>query len=518
MDEITRESASECTYCLHFDLGLSELSKNKIQRSLKRQTVGQRNLILNDFVDSGQKNSPQICLFVSADIVFEPYFLEVLEKNFHFEDCQVVYSDYKWVKPLNSEARSNILLPDWSPERFLSTDYIGSAIAVISSCLPSDMLSHHELTRSKVTSLIINETLNVSHDHSFGYLQYGLDVANCISLEQLVNSLPANRSKTVALQSKIGSFEISNKEYAPELISIVIPTRGTVRHGAKSMVAECIESIGKQDIGSRKIEVVVVYDTKADTRYVSSLSSLSTESLSVVTVPYANDFNFAEKCNIGASQSSGEVIIFQNDDTLWLGKSGLLELAGCASLPNIGAAGAKLFFEDGSLQHAGFMIKNGGVGHAYFRDVAAIGPCGDIVTTHEVMGVTGACLAQTRSMWMKSGGWDESLPGSYNDVDYCFRIRAQGYSILQVNSAELTHFESISRDPKLKPFELETIQRRWHKDLSNERFMRLARDYPIRRVPGNVIVVYFNYGIEILRRDGLGAFFQTVIGFFKKMI
>ncbi len=518
MGKKTRESVSEHAYCLHFDLELSELLKNRILWSLKRQSVGQRNIFVNDFVDSEQKNSQQICLFVSADIVFEPYFLEVLEKNFHFEECQVVYSDYKWVKPLNSDERSNVLLPDWSPERFLSTDYIGSVIAVRRECFTSDKLAHQQVTRSKVTSFIIQESLNVAHDDSFGYLQYGPDLSEKISQEQIASSLPESRKKTSVSHSKVGSFEISNREYSPDLISIVIPTRGTIRLGSKSMVEECIESISKQYIGARRLEVIVVYDTNADIGYVSNLDSLSTDSLFVIAIPFTSHFNFAKKCNVGARHSTGEVIIFQNDDTLWLGDSGLLELAGCASLPNVGAAGAKLFFEGGTLQHAGFIVKNGGVGHAYFRDIATVGPCGDLVATHEVMGVTGACLAQARKVWSDSGGWDESLPGSYNDVDYCFRIRAQGYSILQVNSSELIHFESISRDPKLKPFELETIQRRWPMDLEREKYMRSACTNPKPRSDENVIVSYFNYGLEILRRDGIGAFFQTVRGFVKKMI
>ena len=516
--EMTNTQPYNLSYCLHFDEEIPESSRERVFQSLKRQTVSDRKLILLDDFHSEELNSSQICLFMTADIVFEPYFLEALEKDFQSEKCQVIYTDYKWVKPLDKDTRSNILLPDWSPERFLSTDYLGSAIAVKSNCLPDERLTHQKLTRSKVTSIIIHENLKVMHDDSFGYLQYGPDLSDQISEEDLINSLPENRKRTSVSKSTLASFDVSNREFSPSLISIVIPTRGTIRRGSKSMVEECIESISQQDVGSRRVEVVVVYDTNTDTDYVSNLSSLASAKLSVVTVPFTSDFNFAEKCNVGARNSTGEVIVFQNDDTLWLGSSGLLELAGCASLPNVGAAGAKLYFEDRSIQHAGFIIKNGGVGHAYFRDIATVGPCGDLAITHEVMGVTGACLAQTRDVWSTSGGWDESLPGSYNDVDYCFRIRAQGYNILQVNSAELIHFESISRDPKLKPFELETINRRWSKDLNREKFMRTARDNKNRRPPGNIIIAYYNYGFEILRRDGIGAFLHTVRGFIKKII
>ena len=85
---------------------------------------------------------------------------------------------------------------------------------------------------------------------------------------------------------------------------------------------------------------------------------------------------------------------YENDDTVWRTSDSLLELAGSAMIKHVGAVGAKLFFENGRLQHGGYILTRGFIGHAYFRDVEGFGPFGDLAITHEVVGVTGACLAQ----------------------------------------------------------------------------------------------------------------------------
>ena len=103
---------------------------------------------------------------------------------------------------------------------------------------------------------------------------------------------------------------------------------------------------------------------------------------------------------------------------------------------------AKLLFENESIQHAGYILREGFVGHAYIKDNDGFGPFGDLESTHEVVGVTGACLAQRKEIWETIGKWNESFPSSYNDVDYCFRITEAGFSILQVNQAKLKHFRN----------------------------------------------------------------------------
>jgi GT2 family glycosyltransferase len=168
----------------------------------------------------------------------------------------------------------------------------------------------------------------------------------------------------------------------------------------------------KQKLENSRVEVIVVFDSDSKLNYLKKLKKLESEKFSISLVSYDPPFNFARKCNIGAQSASGEVILFLNDDTICIDSGALLELAGTAMITEVGAVGAKLLFENESIQHAGYILREGFVGHAYIKDNDGFGPFGDLVSTHEVVGVTGACLAQRKEIWETIGKWNESFPSS----------------------------------------------------------------------------------------------------------
>lgn len=158
-------------------------------------------------------------------------------------------------------------------------------------------------------------------------------------------------------------------------------------------------------------------------------------------------FNFSKMCNMGEKRASGDLILLMNDDIEIIEESWLGRMAGQALLPHVGAVGAKLWYAGTeNIQHAG--ITN-----------LKIGPSHKLVTfpdeedyyfgrnrvTYNVAGVTGACLMVARKKYEELGGLDESLPVSYNDVDFCFRLLEAGYVNVQRNDVILWHHESLSR-------------------------------------------------------------------------
>jgi GT2 family glycosyltransferase len=285
------------------------------------------------------------------------------------------------------------------------------------------------------------------------------------------------------------------------------------------MIIECISSLITQSIGKSKLEVLVVYDTDCNTDYLNKVLKLQSEKVAIKCIGYEPPFNFSKKCNLGASHASGEVVVFLNDDTWWRSSDALLELAGSAMIDGVGAAGAKLFFENGRLQHAGYILRGGFVGHAYFKDVDGYGPFADLIATHEVVGVTGACLAQKRSIWESVGRWDEALPAAYNDVDYCFRIRDSELSILQVNSARLFHYESITRNPTVRPEETKLILDRWQHDFGEEQFFRQAATVPeARYLRGTFFQEYSRYVQTTYKHQGVSGVLMLFVNKIKKFM
>jgi GT2 family glycosyltransferase len=315
-------------------------------------------------------------------------------------------------------------------------------------------------------------------------------------------------------------LKISNSGLAPELISVVIPTRGTKKSiFSNELIVNCVKSLQQQNLDDSKVEVIVVFDSDSKLKYLKKLKKLETDKLSISVVSYDPPFNFAKKCNLGAESASGEVVIFLNDDTLWIAPGSLLELAGSAMIEDVGAVGAKLLFENGRIQHAGYIHREGFVSHAYIKDIDGFGPFGDLVSTHEVVGVTGACLAQRKEIWESIGKWNEDFPASFNDVDYCFRITAADFSILQVNQAKLKHFESVTRNPKVYPRERNLIHQLWGHKFQEEPFFRMAVTKPeMRNVYGNVLIRYVNYARATYRRQGLAGLFGLVVNVARKTL
>lgn len=498
-------------FCLHDPVtGAHDFSKfQTVNESLATVT--------NEKVGRDANQEQTICLIAECEVTFYPSYFAKLVDVFSSKDLAVAYSDFEY----NSEFKlsdSHIRPPSWSPERFLSNDFMGPVIALDFAKFQVSAGAH---TRTSLMLECLTRNLEVQLLETIGYAvsPLNLNLQSVSRNSEIQAHLDKNRPGSEVSKDSTPWLEISNKRLAPDLISVVIPTRGAKKsRRSNELIVDCVKAMTQQYFGSSKVEVVVVYDTDCKTDYLEKVMKLETNSVSIKLVAYDPPFNFSAKCNLGASNSSGEVILFLNDDTVWRTSDSLLELAGSAMIENVGAVGAKLFFENGRLQHGGYILTRGFIGHAYFRDVDGFGPFGDLAITHEVVGVTGACLAQRKKVWESVGGWDISFPGAYNDIDYCFRIRQQGLSILQVNSARLYHYESITRNPTVKPEETKMINAKWSSAFGSEPYFRQAVTQPeVTYLRGAVIQDYSRYIQTTYRHHGFIGVIKIFINGLKKL-
>jgi GT2 family glycosyltransferase len=483
-------------FCLHDLLtGAHDLSKF--------QTINESLLITRQAKAETESVPEQIiCLIADCEVTFYPNYFAELVEVFGNKDLAVAYSDFEFKSEFKL-GDGHIRPPSWSPERFLSNDFMGAVIALDFAKFVSSAGAH---TRTSLMLECLTRNLEVKLLETVGYAvsTSDLNLHSESRKSEIQSYLDKNRPGSEVSKDSTPWLEISNKQLAPDLISVVIPTRGAKKsRRSNELIVDCVTSLTQQSLGTPKVEVVVVYDTDCKTDYLEKVMKLETDSVSIKLIPYDSLFNFSAKCNLGASNSAGEVILFLNDDTVWRTSDSLLELAGSAMIENVGAVGAKLFFENGRLQHGGYILTRGFIGHAYFRDVDGFGPFGDLAITHEVIGVTGACLAQRRKVWESLSGWDVSFPGAYNDIDYCFRIREQGLSILQVNAARLYHYESITRNPTVKPEETKMINEKWGRAFGSEPYFRQAVIKPeVTYLRGAVIQDYSRYIQTTYRHHG----------------
>jgi GT2 family glycosyltransferase len=225
------------------------------------------------------------------------------------------------------------------------------------------------------------------------------------------------------------------------LVSVIVLTKDRA-----DLVAVCADGIlNKTDYPN--LELLIV-DHESKERRSRDLFEKLKRDPRVRIVPYVGAFNFSAMNNMAAADAKGTVLALVNNDIEIIGPDWLAEMVSHAVRPEIGAVGAKLFYPDGRIQHAGILVGMGGLaGHSFLREKGnSPGYFGQAVLTRAVSAVTGACLVVRRSVFLEVNGLDaEAFPVAFNDVDFCLKIQAKGYRNVWTPFAELVHHESLSR-------------------------------------------------------------------------
>jgi GT2 family glycosyltransferase len=158
-------------------------------------------------------------------------------------------------------------------------------------------------------------------------------------------------------------------------------------------------------------------------------------------------FNYSQLNNRGVELSHGLLIALLNNDVEVLNDDWLSELVSHALRPEVGMVGARLWYPNGPIQHGGVILGAGGIaGHAHVGVRHEPGYFARPHLTQNLSAVTAACAVVKRDVYLKIGGFDEvNLPVTFNDVDFCLRLREAGYWIVWTPHAQLIHHESASR-------------------------------------------------------------------------
>jgi GT2 family glycosyltransferase len=231
----------------------------------------------------------------------------------------------------------------------------------------------------------------------------------------------------------------------PPLVSIVIPTRDRL-----DLLRPCVDSVLVRTRYAH-FEIIVVDNGSEEPQTLRYLEQLAVDDR-VRVLRDERPFNYAALNNRAVDQARGEFIVLLNNDTEVISANWLGDMLGLAALPGIGAVGARLWYDDMSLQHAGVILGLGGVaGHAHRAlEAGMTGYRGRAHLLQAVSAVTAACLLVRKCHYLAVGGLDEkAFAVAYNDVDFCLRLRAAGFRNVWTPNAELFHHESKSRGSDL---------------------------------------------------------------------
>lgn len=260
--------------------------------------------------------------------------------------------------------------------------------------------------------------------------------------ETLISHFSRINQKAEIIQTNTGYWKIKYELPNPKpLVSIIIPTKNQ-----RQLLEKCINSIFTNTLYDN-YELIVIDNLSDDPKTLEFLSSLR-EKGNVKILNYMKPFNFSAINNYGVQYAEGEIIVFLNNDIEIINPNWLDEMVMHAVRPEIGAVGAKLYYPNGLIQHAGVILGLGGVaGHAYQNHEKNYpGQMGRALLVQNFSAVTAACMALRKEVFLEVGGFNaEKLPIAFNDVDFCLRVLQSGYRNLWTPFAELVHHESVSR-------------------------------------------------------------------------
>lgn len=255
------------------------------------------------------------------------------------------------------------------------------------------------------------------------------------------------------------------------LVSILIPNKDHVTD-----LSRCINSIISKST-YRNFEIIIIENNSVDRETFDYYKELESNPLiQVVVHESGGEFNYSAINNFGIRFAKGEHILLLNNDIEVITENWIEEMLMFSQRDDVGAVGAKLYYPNDTLQHAGVIVGLGGVAdhsHKNFPREEA-GYMMRCCIQHNLSAVTAACLMIKRSVFDEVGGLDEeNFKVAFNDVDLCMKVREKGYLIVWTPYAEAYHYESISRGAedtpeKQKRFqgEIAAFRKRWRKELA----------------------------------------------------
>ena len=239
-----------------------------------------------------------------------------------------------------------------------------------------------------------------------------------------------------------GAYRVRYALTGQPLVSVIIPNKD---HAGD--LARCLESLYAK-AGYPRFEVIVVENNSTDPATFAYYETAKRQFAGLRVETYRGAFNFSAINNFGRSAAKGGQLLLLNNDIECLSEGFLAELLMYSQRPDVGCVGAKLYYPDDRIQHAGVFIGLGGTaGHSHkSHPRASAGDLYRLATPQNLLAVTGACLMVKTALYDAMGGLDEALFAvAYNDIDLCLKLHAAGRTNVFTPFAEAYHYESKSR-------------------------------------------------------------------------
>ena len=382
-----------------------------------------------------------------------------------------IYTDEDLMTEDGKKRMNAFFKPDWSPDTFMSLMYT-CHFSVFRRSLLTELgglrIGYEGSQDYDLVLRVMEKTNHIGHVPKILYHWRARkeSTANELSAKPYIKDTTV-RAKEDALKRRglqghlewealTSQYRIVYDPINNPKVSVVIPSKDNI-----DVLSVCLKSLYSVTKYAN-FELVVVDNGSKNENRKKIESMLQGYGAKYIYEP--KEFNFSQMCNRGAEETDGDFLLFLNDDIEICGEEWLSRLVGHAQLPHAGAVGCKLYYPGHTeIQHVGVLNLPIGPGHAFhhFTDADMVLYYGRNLLEYNFSAVTGACLMVDRQKFKEVGGFDESLPVAYNDVELCFKLIDAGYYNILRNDVVMIHHESVSRG---------------YEDVSEEKIQRQMRE------------------------------------------
>lgn len=376
-------------------------------------------------------------------------------------DTQLLYTDHdrqlaagKFTNPWFTFA--------WSPELLLSQNYIGGVYFIRADMLPT--LAMDTPAWRYDCLLQLRERLDAGRVIRIPrVLWHEPDTATTSEAElDVLRTHMARHNCQIELPwpqaSNIRHVRRPLPTSAPR-VSIIIPTTGNMR-----FLKPCLDTLAGTDYPD--MEIVILDNSRG--KHPEGIAYARESGAIIVDCDEA--FNWSRLNNKGADNSSGEILLFLNDDIEIVQPEWLQEMVRQVVQDDVGTVGCLLLYPNGAIQHGGvFLVDHGGgARHLFHKQLPGAGIYQQLdKSVREVSASTGACLMIQRECFEQLDRFDEELSIVGNDIDLCLRCLEAGLRNVWTPHSVLIHHESVSRQSKPIGRDEKTMWRRWGQRFKN---------------------------------------------------
>ncbi len=405
--------------------------------------------------------------FFDHDDVLEPDALyQTAKLLLAHPDADLIYSDEDKLTENGFEAP--LFKPDWSPDFFLSYNYICHFTTIRRTLIDSVGGFRSEFDGAQDYDLflrIVERTERIHHIPRVLYHWRRSASSTSDNIRRKPKALEAGKRAIdehlqrraeaghVAIDWRTHAYWVKREVRRARKVCIIIPVRDGI-----PLLSRCIESIVKKT-SYPDFEIVIV-NNDSESQEARDYFARTTHRL----LHYPGPFNFSAINNFAVEQTQCPWLLFLNNDVEVIDSEWLGAMVEHVQRPEVGAVGARLLYPDNTVQHAGVVLGVGGIAQHAFRGFPAEDPGVNrqLQVTRNYSSVTGACLMTRREVFDEIGGFDEErLPVTFSDVDLCLKMRRTGYLIVYTPFAKLYHHESASRRRSVEALETDVMRERW---------------------------------------------------------